>query len=100
MIADRGHPYVIENIVGKFDNPLHQEIVGRLCWLDILELGKFGWFTVEMDDGCPHRICTSIIKNISVTDDINDITLTTNNSVYTFKKYVTQTESVTAGGKI
>lgn len=75
--------YVLTNIVGKYDNPLHDEIVGRCCLLDKFQVGEFGWFKVELEDGY-HRICTSVVKSVSASDMPGDITVTTANSVYTF----------------
>lgn len=83
MIFDKNNLYLLTNIVRTKQNQVHDEIIGRYCVLDILEAGKFGWFKVEMEDGY-HRICTSIVKDVSMSDDTHDVTLTTTNSVYTF----------------
>ena len=82
--------YVLANVVGKYDNPVHKSIIGKTCVLDHFVPNQFGWFLAEFDDGY-HRICTSVVKGVSVSgvsvsDEITGVTVTTANSVYTFLK--------------
>ena len=87
--------YLLTSVVGKYENPLHEEIVGHFCLLDSFAVGKFGWFKVELADGY-HRICTSVVKALNAQEDLSSIVVTTANSVYTFTA-VTEETPVTMG---
>ena len=75
--------YLLTDIVSFDANPVHKELIGRICTIDSIEPYQFGWFKAMFDDG-PHRICTSIVKRVDTTGPDGDILLHTENSVYTF----------------
>lgn len=77
--------YILTDVSSKYNNAVHQDILGHICLLDWFTPERFGWFKAKFDDGW-HRICTSIVKQVSVSDDGLNAELKTENSVYTFKK--------------
>ena len=84
MYFEKDNQYILTNVVGKIYNPLHEEIVGRACVLDYFSPHEFGRFKVLMDDGCWHRIHTSVVKDVHTTDCDRDVVVVTSHSVYTF----------------
>ena len=77
--------YILTDVSSKYNNPVHKDIIGRICMLDWFTPERFGWFKAKFNDGW-HRICTSIVKQVSVDDDGVHTELTTENSIYTFEK--------------
>ena len=83
MYFTHGNVYLLSDVTSKFDNPLHQEIVGHLCELEFFEPAKFGRFLVELDDG-QHHIHTTIVQRVDITAAEHNVVVHTTNSVYTF----------------
>ena len=83
MYFNPNNIYLLTDVVSKYQNPVHDELIGRLCRLEQFEPETFGWFKAEFDDGL-HRIRTSIVKDVGITEPEHDVILTTTNSVYTF----------------
>lgn len=66
-------------------NHLYDDILGSTCYLAYLKVGERGWILYE-DEGRyspPHRVHTSIIKEINYTRD-NRVVVTTMNTRFTF----------------
>lgn len=85
MYFEPGNRYLLTNIESESHNPLHEQLIGRLCELVSFRLNNFGYFKVDID-GKFHRIHTSDIRDVDASDFANEITVTTRNSVYTFAK--------------
>lgn len=82
--------YRIEKIeeFGKH-NPLYDDIDGNVCYLAYFNVGERGWFLYEADDviSIPHRIHTSIVKDVKY-DRGNQMIVTTQNTQFTFSPIV------------
>ena len=69
-------------------NPIYEGMEGRICYPAYLKVGERGWllYENEVDDWMPvvvpHRLHTSIIKNVEVTRG-NQIIVTTENTRFT-----------------
>lgn len=85
MYFESGNRYLLSGIDGKTENPLHRQMLGRICELVSFRLHDIGYFLVEID-GEFHRIHTSAVQDVDATDFANEVTVTTKNTVYTFAK--------------
>ena len=65
-------------------NPLYDDMVGCTCYLAYLNIGERGWFLWEDNDwlNTPHRIHTSVIKNVTYID--NQVFVETQNTKFVF----------------
>lgn len=66
-------------------NPLYDGVEGSLCYPAYLHVGERGWFLYERINASystPHRVHTSIVKDVEYLD--NQIILTTENTRFTF----------------
>ena len=81
MTFEQGNRWLLTSVTSRYENNLHQKIVGRLCELVSFVENEFGWFNVLLDDGM-HSVCTSIVHRVS--EDDGTVTVETANSVYTF----------------
>lgn len=52
-------------------NPIYNDVEGSVCYLVYLNPGERGWFLYENNElyNLPHRIHTSVIKNVEYLDD-------------------------------
>lgn len=91
MFFNYGNKYILMGLSSEYENPLHNEIAGRICELIWFEPGMHGMFCVAEEDGM-HRIRTSLVKDVNSTDFEHDIIITTENSVYTFSMLTYNTE--------
>lgn len=66
-------------------NPLYNDMEGSVCYLVYLKVGERGWFLYEGNDwfDFPHRVHTSIIKEVDYTRG-NQVIVTTQNTRFTF----------------
>lgn len=66
--------YVIENIAEKGEhNPSYDDFIGGYCFPAYLKVGSRGWLLCVKNDSwtlTPHRLHTSIIKNIFCEEDM------------------------------
>lgn len=92
MVFNGEAVYLLTDVTSRIHNPLHEDLVGRLCRPQDFRTGKFGWFLAEFEDGW-HRICTSIVKESSIDEESGILTVRTANSLYTFAA-VTEKASV------
>jgi len=78
--------YRVEKIE-EFGRPNHVylDMEGRACYLVYLNPGERGWWMYIEDDwfGTPHRVHTSVIKDVEYTDD--RVIVTTQNTRLTFR---------------
>ena len=68
-------------------NPIYDDVEGHICYPAYLNVGERGWFLHEDPDdlfGYPHRIHTSIVKDVTYTRG-NQIVVTTQNTRFTFE---------------
>ena len=67
-------------------NPLYNGVEGSLCYLAYLPVGGRGWFLYHRADvfrsDIPHRVHTSIIKDVEYTD--KQVIVTTQNTRFIF----------------
>lgn len=65
-------------------NPLYDDMEGLTCYLVYLNPGERGWFLYEQHDflNYPHRVHTSIIKDVVYADD--QVIVTTQNTRFIF----------------
>ena len=89
---------LLTDVKSKYSNPLHEDLIGRICRLNLFEPEKFGLFLAQFEDGW-HRIGTSIVKQVSILEDGAVIELMTANSVYTFHQLAMETENDAEGNK-
>lgn len=66
-------------------NGIYAIIMGGVCYLAYFKVGEQGLFLCETDDysGIPHRIRTSIVKDVKYTRG-NQVIVTTQNTELTF----------------
>ena len=78
--------YILEKIE-EFNthNSIYDDIEGKTCYLAYLNVGERGWFLYEDGDwfSTPHRIHTSVIKDVKYTRG-NQIIVMTQNTKLTF----------------
>ena len=65
-------------------NPLYDDMEGNICYLVYLNIGERGWMLYETGAwyDIPHRIHTSVIEDITYTDD--QVIVKTQNTRFTF----------------
>ena len=71
--------------LGK-QNPIYEDMKGKICYLAYLSIGERGYFLYEDNDDwfdVPHRIQTSIIKDVEYVD--SQVVVVTQNTKYMFK---------------
>ena len=66
-------------------NELYDDVEGTVCYLAYLNVGERGWFLFEGKDwfSTPHRIHTSLIKDVEYIDNL--VIATTEHTRFTFK---------------
>lgn len=71
--------------LNNINNPLHDEVIGNICYLAYLNVGERGWFLYDTRDwlSSAHRVHTSVIKDVEYTRG-NQIIVTTANTKYVF----------------
>ena len=70
-------------------NHLYDDIKDAVCYLVYLKVGDRGWFLYECKDDywyIPHRIHTSIIKDVDYSQE-GKVIVTTENTRFTFEAY-------------
>ena len=82
-----GHKYTLDSIeeLGRH-NPLHETILGKVCFLSYFRRKERGCFLVDTEDEfgfLPHRIITLPVVYVSVTDD-EGVIVETEDTRYTF----------------
>ena len=68
-------------------NPVHEAInLSTVCILR-LEIGQRCWFESKVEnDNVPHRICTSVVKDIIRSEETKSVLVTTENTTYLFEE--------------
>ena len=69
-----------------YRNPVHTKMEGALCYLayfNVKERGLFLYVQPDWYDLTPHRVQTSLVKEVQYIDD--RVIVTTQNTRYTFK---------------
>ena len=63
---------------------VHHSMLNRACQILSMDIGKRGWFLVDVGDGefGPHRISISQIFSICEDHQNNEILIETENSIY------------------
>lgn len=77
----------IEEFNGEH-NPLHDDLLGKACYPAYFKPGEHGWMfceIVEFSDPFPHRIRTSVVRDVTV-DRGGGFTVTTENSRMVFRE--------------
>lgn len=82
--------YRLQNIETERANPMHAEILGKVCYLSYFRVGECGWFLCDTDnpDGLfepVHRIRTSEVEDVQYTRG-NQVVVTTRNTKYVFNQ--------------
>lgn len=72
-------------------NPIHNSLLGKICYLAYFNVGERGWFLCDTEDIYKpvHRVHTSIVKSVENTNN-NQIVVTTQNTKYTFELVVNE----------
>ena len=67
-------------------NPIYENMEGHICYLAFLNVGERGYFLHEtgLPYDYPHRVHTSIIKNVEYVD--NQVIVTTQNTRLVFEE--------------
>lgn len=79
--------YKLESIETTRHNSIHDEILGKICYLAYFKEGERGWFLCNTEDGTPcpvHRIHTSEVKEVSYSGTGMHILVSTENTKYYF----------------
>lgn len=78
--------YRLKNIETKRKNPMHAEILGKVCYLAYFNKGERGWFLCDTEETLDpvHRIHTSKVKDVQRTRGM-DIIVSTENTKYVFE---------------
>lgn len=86
--------YRLQNIETERNNPMHAEILGKVCYLAYFKKGERGWFlcdteaTFDCDTGATfdpvHRIHISEVKDVQYTRG-NQVIVSTENTKYVFE---------------
>lgn len=71
-------------------NPIYEDLEGCICYPAYLNVGERGWVLCETDNysgAVPHRLHTSVIKDVMYAKDfkVSSIIVTTENTRLTFK---------------
>lgn len=69
----------------KHHNPVYDDMLGATCYLAYFNVGERGLFLYEIHDwfSVPHRVQTSIVKDVEYTRG-NQVIVTTQNTRITF----------------
>ena len=72
-------------IDAKKYNPMHEEILNKVCYPAYFVVGERGWFLCVVNEwpGGTHRVHTSLVDNILYAD--NQIIVVTENTKYVFE---------------
>ena len=67
---------------------VHHSMLNRACQILSMDIGKRGWFLVDVGDGefGPHRISISHISSICIDHENHEIRIETENSIYLLVK--------------
>lgn len=71
-------------------NPIYENMEGSVCYLAYLNVGERGWFLCDYENDWfavakyPHRVHTSVIKDVQYTRG-NLVIVTTQNTRFTFR---------------
>ena len=65
-------------------NSLHEEVLGRPCYVAHLEIGERALINYEpdYDPGCYHSLHTSIVENYMTHSGEESVTIETQNTIY------------------
>lgn len=87
--------YKAIEINSKDYNVVHQEVLGKVCYLAYFKTGEKGWFLYEPSEmffPTPvHRIHTSFVNDVDYSQP-NKVIVTTNNTTYTFEEITEDSE--------
>ena len=53
--------FICVGVKSKYPQPLHNEIIGTVCYPAYVKEGERAWILVVFDEGIPHRLHTSIV---------------------------------------
>lgn len=78
--------YILKSIESEHKNPMHADILGKVCYLSYLNVGERGWFLCDTEEHIDpvHRIHTSVVKDVKHSRD-NHITVITEHTKYVFE---------------
>ena len=82
--------FICTNVIElRNNNSIHTILNGKMCYIAYFKKGMRGIFIYESDFGEEyerlHKIVTSIVQDVTVIGE-DLITVTTENTIYTFKK--------------
>ena len=78
--------YRLQNIETERKNPMHAEILGKVCYLAYFKKGERGWFLCDTEATFDpvHRIHTSEVKDVQYTRG-NQVIVSTENTKDVFE---------------
>jgi hypothetical protein len=85
MISMYNKKFRLVEIDAKKYNPMHEEILNKVCYPAYFNIGERGWFLCVVNEwpGGTHRVHTSPVDNILYAD--NQIIVVTENTKYVFE---------------
>lgn len=86
--------YRLQNIETERKNPMHTEILGKVCYLAYFKVGERGWFLCDTEEAFDpvHRIHTSDVKDVQYTRG-NQVIVSTENTKYVFEVILDGTDT-------
>ena len=79
--------YRLQSIETANENPIHGEILGKVCYLAYFKVGERGWFLCDTEassDRHVHRIHTSEVKVVEYHTRSHRVIVYTENTKYVF----------------
>lgn len=78
--------YRLVKIESSQNNPLHNNLISKICYLAYLNVGEKGWFLCDTEEHTDpvHRIHTSVVKDVKHSGDTR-ITVITEHTKYVFE---------------
>ena len=80
--------YRLLNIKTERENPMHAEILDKVCYLAYFKVGERGWFLCDIEEGFDpvHRIQTSEVRSVQYTRGRGkQVVVSTENTRYVFE---------------
>lgn len=82
--------YIIKSVTPKDGvmREIHEEVLGRKCFILSAELGERGWIKFEpsYDPGCFHRLHTSAVLKCTKAEDESWVEIETINTTYRLER--------------
>jgi hypothetical protein len=95
--------YICTSVQSTYDNPLHDEVMGSVCYPAYIKKGERAWILYQYaDEKYPHRLHTSTVSDSFMEEILDEsgkvvtgyrLTVQTENTEYIFETSYKENES-------